>query len=152
MDSTRFDTLTRDVAAATSRRGLLGSTFAGTLAGLGLAPLLGAEETEAAKSCKKKCQKKDNKDARKKCKKKCKPTDTITNPNANTKALRQACTSTEECIGDLLCQGANSQQSCPGQEVGTFCCVPTDVQASCDNGCDCCGLDVICNGGYCDSA
>jgi hypothetical protein len=74
------------------------------------------------------------------------------NKNENTKELREQCLKTSQCKGDLLCKAANSQQSCPGQEFGTFCCVETDVQAPCEDDCDCCGLDVICNGGYCQSA
>jgi hypothetical protein len=74
------------------------------------------------------------------------------NNDANTKDLREQCTKTSQCKGDLLCQPANSQQSCPGHETGKFCCVETDVQAPCEDSCDCCGLDVICNGGYCQSA
>jgi len=145
IDGSTFDRLVRRISAEGSRRGLFRSAVAGTLAGLGLTSVLGGEHAEA-KSCQKKCNKKNSSSARKKCKKKCKNIDT------DTIALRQPCTKDSQCVGSLLCQAANSQNSCPGQESGTFCCVETEVQAPCDTSCDCCGIDVICNGGYCDNA
>ena len=70
MDGSAFDRLVRHIGEDGSRRGLLRSAFAATVAGLGAASVLGAEDAEA-KSCKKKCKKKDSKAARKRCKKKC---------------------------------------------------------------------------------
>jgi hypothetical protein len=145
MDGSAFDRLVRRIGEEGSRRGLLRSAFAATVAGLGAASVLDADDAEA-KSCKKKCNKKKDHKARKKCKKKCKNIDT------DTIGLRQPCTKSSQCVGNLLCDVANSQNSCPGQETGTFCCVQSEVQAPCDDGCDCCGVDVICNGGFCDNA
>ena len=66
----------------------------------------------------------------------------------DTVVVRQLCKKTYQCQGDLVCQVANSENGC-GQEVGKHCCVP--LGGSCDDGCDCCGVGVICNGGYCDA-
>ena len=148
MDGSTFDRLVRRMSAEGSRRGLFRSAVAGTLAGLGLTSLLGGEHAEA-KSCKKKCNKKNSSSARKKCKKKCQP---IPPTDTDTIGLSQPCTSSSQCIGDLLCATANSQNSCPTQATGTFCCVQSEVQAKCNTSCDCCGIDVICNGGYCQNA
>lgn len=147
MDGSTFDRLVRRISEEDSRRGLLRSAFAAAVAGLGGASVLGTEDA-AAKSCKKKCNKKKSSDAKKKCKKKCNKK----NSDTDTIGLRQPCTKSSQCVGNLLCATANSQNSCPGQESGTFCCVQSEVQAPCDDGCDCCGVDVICNGGYCDNA
>lgn len=147
MDDSTFDRLVLRINAASSRRGLFRSAIAGTLAGLGLTSLLGGEHVEA-RSCKKKCNKKHSISARKKCKKKCQ----YTPDDTDTIGLRQPCTNSSQCIGDLLCATANSQNSCPTQATGTFCCVQSEVQAKCNTSCDCCGIDVICNGGYCDNA
>src|SRR5687767_6258536 len=133
MDGSAFDRLVRRIGEEGSRRGLLRSAFAATVAGLGAASVLDADDAEA-KSCKKKCKKK------------------YKNIDTDTIGLRQPCTKSSQCVGNLLCEVANSQNSCPGQETGTFCCVQSEVQAPCDDGCDCCGVDVICNGGFCDNA
>jgi hypothetical protein len=145
MDGSTFDRLVRRIGEEGSRRGLFRSGVAATVAGLGAASILDADDAEA-KSCKKKCNKKKDSKARKKCKKKCEPKDT------DTLQVRQACTKDSQCVGNLVCQTANSQDGCPGQASGTFCCGKPDVQQPCDTGCDCCGVSVICNGGYCDSA
>ena len=127
LDSTRFDILTRTLSSTESRREAVRTL---TAAGLGLGVTrLGLGTALAGK----------HKGKRKRKKK-------------NTKDLREECSKTSQCKGDLLCRFANSQQSCPGQETGKFCCVETDVQAPCEDSCDCCGLDIICNDGYCQSA
>jgi hypothetical protein len=133
MDSTRFDKLTRELLAVNSRRGAVRTLAAASL-GLGLTRL-GATGAGAGKN------KNNNKNKKKKNKK-----------PQNTKDLGESCSHTSQCKGELRCDIAYSQQSCPGQETGKFCCVQTDVQAKCNDSCDCCGLDVICNGGYCQSA
>lgn len=147
MDGSAFDRLVRRIGEDGSRRSLLRSAVAGAFAGLGMTSLLGGEDAEA-KSCKKKCNKKNSDSAKKKCKKKCQKN---TPSDADTIGLRQPCTSSAQCIGDLLCATANSQNSCPTQAIGTFCCVQSEVQAKCNDGCDCCGVSVICNGGFCDN-
>jgi hypothetical protein len=134
MDNTRFDRLTRELLSVDSRRNAVRTLAAASLS-LGLVRL--GSSRAVAKNKKKRNKKKKNKNK---------------NQNVDTKNLREPCTSSVECKGNLLCDIAYSQQSCPGQETGTFCCVQTDVQAKCNDSCDCCGLDVICNGGYCQSA
>jgi hypothetical protein len=67
MDGSRFDTLTKTLAAAGSRRQALGGLLAASLALLGGTP---TEET-AAHDARKKCKKKEG-DAKKKCLKKAK--------------------------------------------------------------------------------
>lgn len=135
MDSARFDKLTRELLSANSRREAVKALVAGL--GVGVA-LLGASQRSTTLA------KKGKKHGKKKKKKK--------DNTIDTKALHQPCTKSSECIGDLLCDVANSQQSCPNQAVGKFCCVQTDAQKHCEDGCDCCGLDVICNGGFCQGA
>ena len=119
MDTMKFDTLSRTLSGATTRRDAL-RTFAaiGLSLGLGHAGL----ELAAAKSKKGKGKK---------------------------KKLGDRCSSKDTCAGGLQCKVSNSQNSCyPTSEQR--CCKPTG--ASCDNGCECCGVDVICNGGYCQQA
>jgi hypothetical protein len=145
MDGSAFDRLVRHIGEDASRRGLLRSAVAATVAGLGAASILDADDAEA-KSCKKKCNKKNSSSARKKCKKKCNKNQTN---DTDTLALRQACTSSSQCVGNLLCSTVTSPNGCPGQETGTFCCGQPHIQQPCNNECDCCGFG-ICNGGYCD--
>ena len=65
------------------------------------------------------------------------------------KRVTERCKKREQCGGGLQCKPSNSQNSCfPDTEKR--CCKP--VGAKCDNGCECCGIDVICNGGYCSNA
>jgi hypothetical protein len=65
------------------------------------------------------------------------------------KDVTERCKKSDQCGGGLTCKQANSQNSCyPTTEKR--CCKP--IGAKCDNGCECCGIDVICNGGYCDQA
>jgi len=145
MDGSAFDRLVRRIGDEGSRRGLLRSALAATVAGLGAASIFDADDAEA-KSCKKKCKKKNSSDARKKCKKKCKNGGSDT----DTRSLGQSCTSASQCVGDLGCDAVNSgPNGCPGRDTGTFCCGVDNLHQSCDTECDCCGFS-ICNGGYCD--
>lgn len=116
MDSNRFDSISREVAAIDSRRGLLKS-IAATGLGLGLARV-GLGSASAKKKRKK-------------------------------KGLGARCSKNDQCGGGYQCKVSNSQQSCyPENEKR--CCKP--IGAKCDDGCECCGVDVICNGGYCQGA
>jgi hypothetical protein len=148
MDGSAFDRLARSIGEEGSRRRLLEAAVAGILAGLGLTSWLGGEDAEA-KSCEKTCNNKSSNAAKKKCKKKCKKQ---TPSGTGTIGLRQPCSTTADCEGILLCQPANSQNSCPSQATGTFCCVPSEVQDRCNDSCECCGINVICNGGFCVNA
>ncbi|MEZ4564214.1 MAG: hypothetical protein R2853_15910 [Thermomicrobiales bacterium] len=65
------------------------------------------------------------------------------------KGVTERCKKSEQCGGGLSCKPANSQNSCFAA-TEKRCCKP--VGAKCDDGCECCGVDVICNGGYCDQA
>src|SRR3954449_6377393 len=65
------------------------------------------------------------------------------------KKLNARCKKSDECGGGLKCQKSNSQNSCYAK-TEKRCCKP--VGSDCSDGCDCCGVDVICNGGYCDKA
>jgi hypothetical protein len=65
------------------------------------------------------------------------------------KGVTERCKQSDQCGGNLSCKLANSQNSCFA-DTEKRCCKP--VGAKCDNGCECCGVDVICNGGYCDQA
>jgi hypothetical protein len=113
MDSTRFDILSRKLAATSSRRGAI-RTMAAAGLGLGLARI-GLESAEAKKK----------------------------------KNLGARCKKSNECKGGLKCKKSNSQNGCYAK-TEERCCKP--VGSPCNDGCDCCGVDVICNGGYCDNA
>jgi hypothetical protein len=65
------------------------------------------------------------------------------------KSLGATCKKTDQCKGQLLCKTANSQQSCYPTSQKRCC---KKEGAECDDSCDCCGIDVICNGGFCQSA
>ena len=65
------------------------------------------------------------------------------------KSVTERCKKSDQCGGGLSCKPANSQNSCFAT-TEKRCCKP--VGAKCDDGCECCGVDVICNGGYCDQA
>jgi hypothetical protein len=65
------------------------------------------------------------------------------------KKLDARCKKSDECKGDLLCKNANSQNSCYDQ-TERRCCKKDGAQ--CEDSCDCCGVDVICNGGFCQGA
>ena len=128
MESTRFDAISRVLAGMSSRRDAMRTIAAGGL-GLGLgATALGLDDALAGKH------------HRKHKKKKKKGTDS--------KVVRQVCTKSYTCQGDLVCQVANSENGCD-QAVGKHCCVP--LGGDCEDGCDCCGVGVICNGGHCDA-
>jgi hypothetical protein len=128
MESTRFDAISRVLAGMSSRRNAMRTIAAG---GLGLS--LGATGLELEDAL----ARKHRRHRKKKNKK-----------GTDTKVVRQTCQKTYQCQGDLVCQVANSENGC-GQEVGKHCCVP--LGGPCDDGCDCCGVGVICNGGYCDA-
>lgn len=64
------------------------------------------------------------------------------------KNVTERCKKDEQCKGGLQCKIANSQNYYPESEKR--CCKP--IGAKCDQGIECCGVDVICNGGYCQGA
>ena len=135
MDGSSFDRLVRLVTEEGSRRGLLKSAFAATIAGIGGTALLSAEEAEA-KSCKAKCNKKNgNKKAQ--CKKKCEDGQKVKckSENASCDGPEGA---TGECCASLYlvcdvpsgagnsdtkcCRGAGASCTPPGAS-GPKCCV-----------------------------
>jgi hypothetical protein len=65
------------------------------------------------------------------------------------KSLGATCKKTDDCKGKLLCKTANSQNSCYDQSQKRCC---KKLGATCNDSCECCGIDVICNGHICDSA
>ena len=64
------------------------------------------------------------------------------------KKVTARCKKSEECSGKLVCKKANSQNYY--EETKKRCCI--EEGDPCDQGYECCGVDVICNGGYCQSA
>jgi hypothetical protein len=64
------------------------------------------------------------------------------------KKLGARCEKSNECKGGLKCKKANSEKGCYAK-TEERCCKP--LGAPCNTGCDCCGVGVICNGGYCDA-
>jgi hypothetical protein len=131
MDGSAFDRLVRHIGENGSRRGLLRSAFAASIAGLGAGTLLGDENAEAKKkSCKQKCNKFKGK-KKKECKKEC-----------NCKKENTGCNSTEGTTGEccakqnLVCDvpfgASNSDTKCcrgagasctPDDQSGPKCCV-----------------------------
>jgi hypothetical protein len=65
------------------------------------------------------------------------------------KGLGARCKKSDDCKGKLNCKPTNSQNSCY-DATQKRCCKKEG--ATCNDGCECCGVDVICNGGYCQSA
>ena len=65
------------------------------------------------------------------------------------KSVTERCNKRDQCGGGLTCKPANVQNSCI-DSTEKRCREP--VRASCNDGCECCGTGVICNGGYCDQA
>jgi hypothetical protein len=112
MDSTRFDSFSRQFATTSSRRSAMRTFAAGGL-GLGLASL-GLKSASAG----------------------------------GKKNLGARCKKSNECKGGLKCKKANSENGCFAK-TEERCCKP--LGAPCNDGCDCCGVSVICNGGYCDA-
>jgi hypothetical protein len=156
VESTRFDAISRELAGTSSRR-----RFSGTLAALGLGSiaslsLLGGGDAEAKKKKSKKVTVCHNGQSlrvgKRKLKKHLRHGDAKGACAVDTIGLQQPCSSDYQCVGDLVCQVANSQNGNPERANQPVCCVPPDVQARCDDGSDCCGVDVICNGGYCQGA
>ena len=135
MDGTSFDRLARFISENASRRDLLKSALAATIAGGGATALLGAEEAEA-KSCKAKCnQKKGNQKAQ--CKKKCDGGQKVKckSENASCDSPEGAsgeCCSTQNLVCDVpfgagnsdtkCCRGAGASCTPPGTN-GPKCCV-----------------------------
>jgi hypothetical protein len=156
VESTRFDAISRKLAGTSSRR-----RFSGTLAALGLGSiaslsLLGGDAEAKKKKKGKKVTVCHNgqsiRVAKRKLKKHLRHGDAKGACAVDTIGLQQPCSSDYQCVGDLVCQVANSQNGNPERANQPVCCVPPDVQAKCDDGSDCCGVDVICNGGYCQGA
>jgi hypothetical protein len=65
------------------------------------------------------------------------------------KAVTQTCKTSSQCKGSLVCQLANSQNSSFPTTVKRCC---KKLGERCDDGGECCGIDVICNGHFCDAA
>ena len=112
MEGTRFDALSRNLSATSSRRAAVRTMTATGLA-LGLARL-GMSKAQAGGG----------------------------------KGVTKRCKKSDECKGNLLCKKANSQHYYP--ETEKRCCIKEGQH--CEDGFECCGVDVICNGGYCQSA
>jgi hypothetical protein len=64
------------------------------------------------------------------------------------KGVTARCKKTDECSGNLQCKKANSQHYY--EKTQKRCCIKEGGR--CNDGFECCGVDVICNGGYCQSA
>ena len=123
MDTSRFDHLARQFAEPGTRRNAI---RLGLISGLGIGVAkLGADQALAGK------HKHKHKNKKKK------------------KTVSETCKKSDQCGGGLSCKAANSQNSCFGS-TEKRCCKP--VGAPCNDGCECCGTDVICNGGYCDQS
>ena len=128
MDADRFDSLTRALTAAGSRRRALALAVSGALA-----PLLGLGETDARNKLKK-CKKIDKKKRRKKCIKKAKGAN-----NACQDGQKNGSESDVDCGGTCpRCQGGqicNSRNDCH-----TARCVANTCQ-SCVNALTDCGFE-----------
>jgi hypothetical protein len=157
MERETFDDLTRTLSGTSTRRrfgGLLTAIGLGTVAGLGL---LGAADTDAKQRHKKKkatlCRNGQTiQVGKRKLKQQLRLGATKGACAVDTTGLQQPCSYDGQCIGELVCQVANSQNGNPERATQPVCCVPADVHGRCEDGSDCCGLSVICNGGYCQSS
>lgn len=119
MDTTRFDAIARHLAKPTARRAAL-KTLAATGLAVGLTRVgLQPAPTDAKKGKKKKGPK---------------------------KPVGEQCNKSKSCANGLFCQIANDSQTCDGLSEKR-CCKP--IGADCEDGCECCGINVICNGGQC---
>ena len=136
MDGSAFDRLVRHIGEDASRRGLLRSAFVATVAGLGVASLLGTEDAEA-KSCKAKCRKKNSSKGRKNCLKKCKDGQRVKCKSENascdtTEGATGECCASQNLVCDVPPGASNSDKKCcrgagasctPDGESGPKCCV-----------------------------
>jgi hypothetical protein len=129
MDADRFDTLTRTLTEARSRRGTLASLLGGTLGLLGLADA-------TAKNCKKIENKKKRKACVKKAKNKKKQDCGDLIPCGD-----QCCSALETCCGNHCCDS--------GRDIccGTGCCFRGDTCCGDGNCCD--PSTETCVGGFC---
>lgn len=140
MDDLTFDRLARLVSADASRRKVVRSAGASALGALGLAALLGAEETRAKKDGKKKrrCKKTVGATCNPPGKKCCRGL--ACQEGSCCKKLGTKCTDGSECCGNGICdqvEGGSSQ---------TLCCHPAGE--SCSKTSDCCET-FACSGGLC---
>ena len=131
MEGTRFDALMRAASQTRTRRGVVRSMAAAGL-GVGLARI-GIGEALAGKK-------------KKKHKKKKKSEQQNTTPLS---PLSTPCSESGQCESGLICQPMNAMNGCFAS-TEQRCCKPEG--ARCDDGCECCGVSVICNGHYCQSA
>ena len=131
MDGSAFDRLVRHVSEDASRRGLLRSALAATVAGLGVASVLGTEDAEA-KSCKARCRKKNSQKGRRNCLKKCN-----NGQRVQCKSENASCSSTEGSTGEC-CASQNLVCDVPpgASNSDTKCC--RGAGAECDSSNKCC--------------
>jgi len=112
MDGSAFDRLVRHIGEDGSRRGLLKSAFAATVAGLGVASVLGTEDAEA-KSCKAKCHKKNPGRGRKNCLKKCKNGERVKCKSENAFCGSDGeCCESQHLVCDVPFGAGNSDKKC----------------------------------------
>lgn len=130
MDGSAFDRLVRHIGEGASRRGLLKSAFAASVAGLGVASVLDVEDAEA-KSCKKKCNEKKDKQAKKQCKKNCQQCKPNGSPCVKDK---QCCTGKTGRICEIPFGASNGddKKCCPG--LGATCTPPEGPGPYCCTG------------------
>ncbi len=132
MDGSVFDRLVRHIGEEGSRRGLLRSAFAATVAGLGAASVLSPEDAEA-KKCKAKCRKKNSSRGRKNCLKKCKDGQKV-----KCKSENASCSTPEGQTGEC-CSSQNLGCDVPpgASNSDTKCCRGAGASCS-DSGPKCC--------------
>src|SRR5215211_1135803 len=112
MDGSAFDRLVRRIGDEGSRRGLLRSALAATVAGLGAASILDADDA-AAKSCRAKCHKKDPGKGRKNCLKKCKNGERVKCKSENAFCGSDGeCCATQQLVCDVPFGAGNSDKKC----------------------------------------
>jgi hypothetical protein len=155
MDGSAFDRLVRHVSEDASRRGLLKSAFAATVAGLGMASVLGTEDAEA-KSCKAKCKKKNSAKGRRNCKKHCNADNQrCKSENASCNGDDSECCANEHLVCDIPFGAGNSDKkccrgvgaSCSNSPGGPHCC--TGSAGRREFLCNASGLCEACPNGLC---
>lgn len=141
MDDLTFDRLARLVSTDASRRTVVRSAGASALGALGLAALLGAEETRAKKDGKKKrrCKKTVGATCNPPGKKCCRGL--ACQEGSCCRKLGTKCTDGSECCGTGICDDVSG-----GNPPGQRCCRPAGEP--CSKTSDCCDT-LACSGGQC---
>jgi hypothetical protein len=143
MDDHRFDALVKMLSSGGSRRGILHTLGAGTLAAL-VGKIASVDDAEAKKKHRKNKKKKKCKGGTRKCNGKCIPVDNC--------CIDGDCAATEKCVGGECVVKRVECQNDDDCDAGEVCqnrvCVDDGNQAECQDAGDC-AANESCIGGEC---